>query len=143
MIKSIHHLLISPTQEDYDALVRFFAALGVQLGEQWTRPRNRGTKFQALESGVEIGMGEGFPDAALIVEVDNADIVYEQVKRLGCALAREIADCDWGARMFTVELPRGHGRLAVFSYKEDWRHPVKEGSLAGGGTALCRRGEPL
>ena len=41
------------------------------------------------------------------MEVDNADIVYEQVNRLGCTVIREIADCDWGARMFAIELPKG------------------------------------
>lgn len=129
MIKSIHHLLLSANAEDYRALVAFLEALGFERGETWERPRSRGIKLQAPESGLEIGMGEGFPDAELILEVDNADIIYEQVHRLGCTVVREIADCDWGARMFTVELPKGHGRLAVFSYKENWRQPAKQGSL--------------
>ncbi len=72
--------------------------------------RSRGIKLQAPESGIEIGFGEGFPDAELILEVDNADIIYEQAHRLGCTVVREIADCDWGARMFTIELPKGHVR---------------------------------
>jgi len=39
----------------------------------------------------------------------------------------EIADSDWGARMFTVELPARKGRLAIFSYKQDWRkEPAKK-----------------
>jgi 6,7-dimethyl-8-ribityllumazine synthase len=140
MIRAIHHLLVSPTQADYDELVRFFEALGMARGESWgaaapgvRQARSRGSKFQAADAGVEIGTGEGFPDAGLIAEVDNADIVYEQVKRLGCVIAREIADCDWGARMFALELPGGHGRLAVFSYKEDRRHPKLEGSLQAAG----------
>jgi 6,7-dimethyl-8-ribityllumazine synthase len=133
MIRSIHHLLLSSGQADYEALVRLFESLGLPRGETWTRARNSGTKFQPHESGVEIGLGEGFPDAALIVEVDNADIVYDQAKRLGCAITREIEDCAWGARMFTLELPNAHGRLAVFSYKEDWRHRAIEGSLEAAG----------
>jgi 6,7-dimethyl-8-ribityllumazine synthase len=133
MIRSIHHLLLSSTAADYDALVRFFEALGVPRGEHWSGGRNRGTKFQPPEAGIEIAFGKGFPEAELIVEVDNADIVYEQAKRLGCAMAREIEDCDWGARMFTLELPNGHSRLAVFSYKEERRHPVLEGSLDAAG----------
>jgi 6,7-dimethyl-8-ribityllumazine synthase len=133
MIKSIHHLLLSANAEDYRALVAFLEALGFERGETWERPRSRGIKLQAPESGLEIGMGEGFPDAELILEVDNADIIYEQAHRLGCTVVREIADCDWGARMFTVELPQGHGRLAVFSYKENWRQPAKQGSLNAAG----------
>jgi 6,7-dimethyl-8-ribityllumazine synthase len=129
MIKSIHRLLLPANAEDYQALVGFLEALGLERGETWERPRNRGIKLQAPESGIEIGLGEGFPDADLIVEVDNADIIYEQVSRLGCVVLREIADCDWGARLFTIELPTVRTRLAVFSYREDWRHPVKPASL--------------
>jgi len=133
MIKSIHHLLVPANAEDYSALVRFFEALGLARGESWDRPRNRGIKLQAPESGIEVGMGQGFPDAALILEVDNADIVYEQVNRIGGKIVSEIADCEWGARMFSVALPNGYGKLAVFSYKENWRHAVKEGSLQASG----------
>lgn len=129
MIKSIHRLLLSANAEDYSELVGLLESLGFERGETWDRPRSRGIKLQAPESGIEIGSGEGFPDAGLILEVDNADILYEQVHRLGCTVVQEIADCDWGARMFILELPRGHGRLAVFSYKENWRQPAKQGSL--------------
>jgi 6,7-dimethyl-8-ribityllumazine synthase len=133
MIKSIHRLLLPGNAEDYRALVGFLEALGFERGETWERPRSRGIKLQAPESGIEIGLGEGFPDADLILEVDNADIIYEQVRRLGCPVVQEIADCDWGARMFTVELPKGHGRLAIFSYRENWRQPAKQASLDAAG----------
>jgi len=133
MIKSIHRLLLPANAADYQALVGFLEALGFERGETWERPRNRGIKLEAPESGIEIGLGEGFPDADLILEVDNADIIYEQVSRLGCVVLREIADCDWGARMFTIELPSVRTQLAVFSYREDWRHPVKAASLNAAG----------
>lgn len=133
MIKSIHRLLLPSSAEDYGALVRLFEALGLKHGESWDRPRNRGIKLQAPESGIEIGMGEGFPEADLILEADNADIVYEQMQRLGCTVISEIADCAWGARMFTFELPNVHARLAVFSYNENWRQPEKQGSFSAVG----------
>jgi 6,7-dimethyl-8-ribityllumazine synthase len=133
MIKSIHRLLLPANAEDYSALVGFLEALGFERGESWERPRSRGIKLQAPESGIEIGLGEGFPDAELILEVDNADILYEQAHRLGCTVVGEIADCDWGARMFTIELPKGHVRLAVFSYRENWRQPAKQGTLDAAG----------
>jgi 6,7-dimethyl-8-ribityllumazine synthase len=128
MIRSIHHLLLPSSVEDYDALVQFFEALGLARGEAWDRPHNRGIKLQAPEAGIEIGMGQGFPAAGLLLEVDSADTIYEQAKRLGAKIAEEIADCSWGARMFTLELPDDYGRLSVFSYKESWRHTVIEGS---------------
>jgi 6,7-dimethyl-8-ribityllumazine synthase len=133
MIKSIHHLLLPANAEEYAALAGFLEALGFARGESWQRPRNRGIKLQAPESGIEIGLGEGFPDAELILEVDSADIVYEQANRLGCTVVQEIADCDWGARMFTIELPKVRARLAIFSYTEDWRQPAKQGSLNAAG----------
>jgi 6,7-dimethyl-8-ribityllumazine synthase len=133
MIKSIHRLLLPGNAEDYRALVGFLEALGFERGETWEHPQSRGIKLQAPESGIEIGLGEGFPDADLILEVDNADIIHEQVRRLGCPVVQEIADCDWGARMFTVELPKGHGRLAIFSYRENWRQPAKQASLDAAG----------
>jgi 6,7-dimethyl-8-ribityllumazine synthase len=70
---------------------------------------------------VEIGMGAGFPAADLVLEVDSADAVYELARRRGFKIAEDIADADWGARIFTLELPAGSGRLAIFSYTEDWR----------------------
>ena len=133
MIKSIHRLLVPGNEEDYRTLVEFFAALGFARGESWDGQRNRGIKLQAPESGIEIGMGEGFPAADLLVEVDHADVVYEQARKLGCQIVQEIADCSWGARMFTLELPKVLGRLAVFSYNQDWRKPAREGALSAAG----------
>jgi 6,7-dimethyl-8-ribityllumazine synthase len=129
MIKSLHRLLLPAHKEDYNALVQFFESLGFERGESWDRPHSQGIKLQAPEAGIELGIGEGFPAADFVSEVDNADIVYEQVRRLGYPVTQEIADCSWGARMFTVELPKGYGRLAVFSYKENWRVDARQGSL--------------
>jgi len=131
MIKSIHKLLLANREADFHALADFFDALGLARGEFWTGKRSQGIKLDAPEAGVEIGMGKGFPEADLVVECDSADILYEVAKRRGFRIAEEIADYDWGARMFTLELPAGAGRLAVFSYNEDWRAKpqVGEGKL--------------
>jgi len=131
MIKSIHKLLLAKREADFHALADFFDALGLARGEFWTGKRSQGIKLDAPEAGVEIGMGKGFPEADLVVECDSADILYEVAKRRGFRIAEEIADYDWGARMFTLELPAGAGRLAVFSYNEDWRAKpqVGEGKL--------------
>ncbi|MFI5110740.1 MAG: 6,7-dimethyl-8-ribityllumazine synthase [Terriglobales bacterium] len=131
MIKSIHKLLVPKREADFHALVDFFDALGLARGESWKGRRSQGIKLDAPEAGVEIGMGRGFPEAGLVVECDSADVLYEVAKRRGFRIAEEIADFEWGARMFTLELPAGAGRLAIFSYNEDWRAKpqVGEGKL--------------
>ena len=135
MIKSIHKLLVPKREGDFHALVDFFDALGLARGESWKGRHNQGVKLHAPESGVEIGMGQGFPEADLVLECDSADALYDVVKRRGLAVAMEIADCEWGARMFTLELPAGGGRLALFSYNQDWRRTrqVGEGKLDASG----------
>jgi 6,7-dimethyl-8-ribityllumazine synthase len=121
MIRSIHKLLVAKRQADFHALADFFDALGLATGESWKARRSQGIKLDAPEAGVEIGMGRGFPQADLVVECDSADVLYEVARRRGFKIAQDIADHDWGARMFTLELPAGAGRLAIFSYNQDWR----------------------
>ncbi len=133
MIKSLHKLLVPARDKDYAGLIEFFAALGVQQGESWQGRRSQGIKFDAPEAGVEIGTGQGFPDADLVIECDSADVLYEVAQRRGFKIVSEIADQDWGARMFILELPARAGRLAVFSYNEDWRTKTVVGALSAAG----------
>ena len=133
MIKTFHRLFFCKSDENYRALDAYFRALGFAVGESWDGHRSKGIKFEAPESGVEIGMGQGFPDADLVIEVDNADTVYQFAREQSFKVVEEIADHDWGARMFTLELPLGLGHLAVFSYNEDWRHKNVEPELNGAG----------
>ena len=137
MIKSFHRLFVAQSDSEYESLKEFFSALGLIHGEAWDGRRSRGIKLDAPESGVEIGIGEGFPKADLVIETDSADIVYELVQKRGMSILEEITDADWGARMFTVELPQGAGRLAVFSYNEDWRHKEIEGELSAKNKAFA------
>ncbi len=130
MIRSIHKLLVAKNRRDYDALVNFFDALGLARGESWQGRRSKGVKFDAREAGVEIGIGEGFPDADLVIETDSADAVYDAAKKRKLKFVGDISDTDWGARLFTLEMPAGAGRLTIFSYNEDWRAKnTREGKL--------------
>jgi 6,7-dimethyl-8-ribityllumazine synthase len=133
MIKSFHKLFVCKSDEEYKSLAGFFQSLGMATGESWDGQRSKGIKFEVPESGVEIGMGQGFPAADLVIEVDNADIVYQYAKENSFNVAEDITDCDWGARLFTLELPHNLGRLAVFSYNEDWRHKSVEADLNASG----------
>jgi 6,7-dimethyl-8-ribityllumazine synthase len=133
MVRSFHRLFVPTREEDFRALVDFFEGLGLAKGESWEGARSRGIKLEAPESGVEIGMGEGFPDTELLVEVDNADIVYDAATRAGYKIVDELTPFDWGARLFTVEMPAGAGKLAIYSYNENWRQKTIEGSVDAAG----------
>ena len=127
MIRSFHKLLVAANEKEFSALVDFFDSLGLARGEAWDGRRSRGIKLDAREAGVEIGTGQGFPDADLVIECDSADVLYEIARKRKVKITGEIDDTDWGARMFSVELPGRKGRLAIFSYKEDWRSgPLKK-----------------
>jgi 6,7-dimethyl-8-ribityllumazine synthase len=134
MIKSLHKLLVAKSERDYRALVEFFDALGVMRGETWDGKRSKGVKFDSREAGVEIGIGEGFPDADLVIETDSSHVTYEIARNRGFKILSDICDTDWGASLFTVEMPAGAGRLAIFSYRQDWRAAsTREGKLDGRG----------
>jgi len=137
MIKSFHRLFVCQSDEEYTSLAEFFRSLGLATGEAWDGRRSKGIKFEVPESGVEIGMGQGFPDADLVIEVDNADIVYQYAKDHRFAITQDIADVDWGARLFTLALPHSLGKLAVFSYNEDWRHRSTEAELDASGMSFA------
>lgn len=129
MIKSIHKLLVPKSEADYRALLAFFEALGFMEGESWSGRRSKGVKLDAPEAGIELGIGEGFPDCDLVIECDNADAVFAQAEKHKLKVLDEPHDCDWGARMFSLELPARFGKLTVFSYNENWRNKTLEGDL--------------
>ena len=45
----------------------------------------------------------------------------------------QIKDLDWGAKLFSLELPAGFGKLAIFSYNENWRNKTLVGELNSSG----------
>jgi 6,7-dimethyl-8-ribityllumazine synthase len=129
MIKSIHKLLVPRNDADYQALLAFFDALGLMHGESWNGERSKGVKLDAPEAGIELGIGKGFPDSDLVIECDSADVLFAQAQKHKLTIIDEPHDLDWGARLFTLQLPAGFGKLAVFSYNENWRNQTIEGDL--------------
>ncbi len=115
MVRSLYKLMVLPGVQEFNAIRAFLQSLGLATGESWEGGNSRGVKFNATEAGVEIGFGEGFPSADMVLEVDSADEFYELVARQKTPILEEIADTDWGSRMFTLAAPGGL-RLAIFSY---------------------------
>jgi 6,7-dimethyl-8-ribityllumazine synthase len=134
MIKSVHRLYVAKNDRQFQALAELFDALGLTAGESWKGRRSSGMKFDAAEAGVEIGVGEDFPSADLVIEVDSADVAHELVAARKLKIVEKISDHDWGARLFTLELPGGAGRVTIFSYNENWRqNQPGAGALDGRG----------
>jgi len=134
MIKSVHRLYVAKDERQFQALAELFDALGLSAGESWKGRRSSGMKFEAAEAGVEIGVGQDFPNADLVIEVESADVAHEIVAARKLKIVEKIADHDWGARLFTLELPAGAGRVAIFSYNENWRkNQPGAGALDGRG----------
>jgi 6,7-dimethyl-8-ribityllumazine synthase len=133
VIRSLHKLIVPKRAEDYDALVEFLTALGLRRAEGWDEERSRGVKLQAPSAGIEVGFGAGFPDADVVLETDSADSIYDLVQQRGDRVVSEIADQEWGARLFTIAAPGGL-RVAIYSYTQPttWRNVV-EGDLRGTG----------
>lgn len=128
MIRTFHRLMVPSSEADRQALEDFFSTLGFTPGESWHDGPSQGRKFEVFDSGIEIATGPELPTADFAMEVTNADIVAEAAQKRGLPFAEPIADYPWG-RMFVLEIPAGFGRLAVFSFTEDWRQPVKEAEL--------------
>ncbi len=133
MIKSIHRLLVARTDDEYQTLLAFFDALGLMHGESWNGRRSKGVKLDAPEAGIELGQGEGFPDCDLVIECDNANELYSQAKRHNLKVIDDVREFDWGATMFSLEMPLNLGKLAVFSYNENWRNKSYEADLNAAG----------
>jgi 6,7-dimethyl-8-ribityllumazine synthase len=133
VIKSIHKLIVAPSAEQYAALRDFFTALGLSSGETWEGGRSRGAKFEAPSAGVEIGFGQGFPDAEVVIETDDLDGLYLLCRERKSKVISKPADQEWGARLFIAEASPGL-RIAFFAYREPPpERNVLEGELRGAG----------
>lgn len=115
MIKSIYLVRLVDNDAEFQALQKFFDAIGLDRAESWQGQHNRGTLFRTPQAGIEIGLGGDFPRTDLVCEVADANSAYELVRQRGFTIAEEIADRRWGGRMFLVEAAPGQ-KVAIFSY---------------------------
>ena len=130
MIKNLRTLRLAKNKAEFQQLKEFFSQLGLPDGEHWEGKSNSGHVFLVADGGVEIGCGEGFPDADLVFEVNDADGVYELLKKKGWKKLSKPEDQAFGARMFTVEV--GGQGIAFYNYLPEKQHhaaPERESSL--------------
>ncbi|MGH9508904.1 MAG: 6,7-dimethyl-8-ribityllumazine synthase [Terriglobales bacterium] len=126
MIKSVQFSRIAKSAAEFDALLDLFDALGFERGEGWQYSENRGVIFLAPWGEVEIGQGKGFSDAHLHLEVSDADALCTVARKRKLRIAQEIADTDWGARLFILEAAGGL-RVSIFSRSANAK--AREGKL--------------
>lgn len=130
MIKNVRMLRLAKNKAEFQQLTEFFAQLGLHHGEKWEARSNSGHVFLAEDSGIEVGLGDGFPDADLVFEVNDADGVHELLKKKGWKKLGKPEDQPFGARLFTVEV--AGQRIAFFQYLPEKQHrkaPEREASL--------------
>jgi 6,7-dimethyl-8-ribityllumazine synthase len=127
MIQSVQFSRIARNAAEFDALVELFDALGFERGEGWRYPENRGVIFLAPRGEVKIGEGQGFSDAHLHLEVSDADALYTVARKRKLKIVQEVADTDWGARLFILEAAGGL-RVSLFS-RPARRGQAREGRL--------------
>ena len=120
MIKNLRILRLAKNKAEFQQLKDFFAQLGLQDGEHWEGRSNSGQVFLVADGGVEVGLGEGFPEADLVFEVNDAGGVYELLKKHGWKKLTKPEDQEFGARMFTVEVA-GHS-IAFYNYLPEKQH---------------------
>lgn len=134
MIKNVRFLRLAKTKAEFQQLKEFFAQLGLGAGEHWDGRSNSGQVFLVEDGGVEVAWGEGFPDADLVFEVNDADGVHELLKKNGWKKLSRPEDQPFGARMFTVEV--AGQAIAFYNYLPEKQHtgaPLREATLSARG----------
>ena len=130
MIKNVRTLRLSKNKAEFQQWKDFLSQLGLGDGEHWESRSNSGHVFLVEDGGIEIGLGEGFPDADLVFEVNDADGVYELLKKKGWKRLSKPEDQPFGARLFTAEV--GGQSVAFYNYLPEKHHQAareREASL--------------
>jgi 6,7-dimethyl-8-ribityllumazine synthase len=136
MIKNLRVLRLAKNKAEFQQLKEFFAALGLSTGERWEGRSNSGHVFLVADGGVEVGVGEGFPEADLVFEVNDADGVHELLKKKGYKKLTRPEDQSFGARMFTVEV--AGQSVAFYNYLPEKQHtPSREAKLDASGKCFA------
>ncbi len=122
MIQSFYMLSRVPNARAKLAMEKFLVALGVEPSESWEsgsgKNASAGTLFRTPRTGIEVGYGKLYPEAAWMVEVADADTAAAALKSAGFKALAAPEDVAWGARMFFVEPVKGQ-RVVVFAYHEE------------------------
>lgn len=115
MIKSIATIRLARSTRDYERLLKFFDALGLEQGDRWKDKTSRGMMFNAPMA--MFGVVEGTPpaDAYIMVEVSDLDSAHAIAKKQKPVELTDISETNWGSRVFITQ-PAAGVRVAFWQY---------------------------
>ena len=147
MIKGITFVHAASTPAVYDTLHRFFSAIGLEPGRNWTTDTSRGAPFLAPVGSFELLDGMAHLPAEVLIEVTAIDDVYRAAKEwLQQAAGAEeaatrisnVAPTSWKSLAFTIEPVPG----IPFAFWQ-WEDPLRgkphaiEGDLSAAGMSFA------
>ena len=120
MVRSIvFPRLLGKSLDDLKPALDLLRALGFAPGSEWHEGGSHGIEVLAPSGGLELIAAPDQPSVDAMVEVSDADMAYQIVKKLAPALSpepgdksgtpgvtirKEIGDTPYGARLFEVEV---------------------------------------
>jgi len=110
--------VLGKSLDDLQPALELFRALGFAPGNEWHEGGSHGVEMLAPSGGIEFIAAADSPVVDAMIEVSDADLAYEIVKKLGenphpskgglggapITIRKEIADTPYGARLFEVEI---------------------------------------
>jgi 6,7-dimethyl-8-ribityllumazine synthase len=115
MIKSLATIRLARDRQDFERLLRFFDALGLERGDRWQDATSRGMMFNAPFA--MLGVVEGTPpaDAYIMVEVSDLESAHAIARKQQPAELSDITETGWGSRVFIAQ-PAAGVRVAFWQY---------------------------
>jgi 6,7-dimethyl-8-ribityllumazine synthase len=147
MIRSIvFPRVLGRSLDDLQPALELLRAMGFAPGNEWHEGGHHGMEMLAPNGGVELIAAPDAPSVDAMVEVSDADLAYEIVKKLaptlsqktgkdgapapdhlGLSIRKQIGDTPYGARLFEVEV--SGLRLGFLSYAKKTEAEGIEGPL--------------
>ncbi len=151
MIRSIiFPRVLGQSLDDLQAALELFRTLGLAPGNEWHEGGSHGVEMLAPSGGIEFIAAPDAPSVDVMVEISDADLAFEIVKKLSATLSpkpgdkavppriqpsisiqREIGDTPYGARLFEVEV--SGLRVGFITYAKKLVSRGLEGRLAANG----------
>jgi len=120
MVRSIvFPRVLGKSLDDLKPALDLLRALGFAPGNEWHEGGSHGLEMLAPSGGFELIAAPDQPDVDAMVEVSDADLAYQIVKKLvptlsqrmgkdgapeaGVTISKEISDTPYGARLFEVQ----------------------------------------
>lgn len=149
MVRSIvFPRVLGESLDDLQPALALLQALGFVAGNEWHESGSHGLEMLAPRGGFELIAAPDTPSVDAMVEVSDADLAYEIVRKLaptlsqqtgkdgapdnsGLSIRKEIGDTPYGARLFEIEV--SGLRLGFITYAKKADAPGIEGALDGKG----------